>query len=83
MGDVRPFLRLQTDDWLLLLKSRVAQAILDNSTTVSFSNSSQSGSKQTVLPPAELSAQLTDVLIEKSLVSGTKRAGLTFARFGR
>ena len=83
MGDVRPFLRLQTDEWLLTLKSRVAEAILANATTVSFSNSSQSGSKQVVLPPAELSAQLTDVLIEKSLVTGTKTTRMTFARFAR
>jgi len=36
-----------------------------------------------VMPPAELSAQLTDVLIEKSLVSGTVTTKQTFARFSR
>lgn len=83
MGNVKPFLRLQTDAWLLSLKDRVADAILNNSVTIGFSNSSQSGTKQVVMPPAELSAQLTDVLIEKSLVSGTKTTRQTFARFAR
>ena len=83
MGNVKPFLRLQSDAWLLTLRDKVADAILNNSVTVDFSNSSQSGTKQMVMNPAELSAQLTDVLIEKSLVSGTKSTRMTFARFGR
>jgi hypothetical protein len=83
MGNIKPFLRLQTDAWLLTLKDRVADAILNNSVTIAFSNSSQSGTKQVVMPPAELSAQLTDVLIEKSLVSGTATTKQTFARFSR
>jgi hypothetical protein len=83
MGNIKPFLRLQSDAWLLTLKDRVADAILNNSVTIAFSNSSQSGTKQVVMPPAELSAQLTDVLIEKSLVSGTVTTKQTFARFSR
>ena len=83
MGNIKPFLRLQTDAWLLTLKDRVGDAILNNSVTIAFSNSSQSGTKQVVMPPAELSAQLTDVLIEKSLVSGTATTKQTFARFSR
>jgi hypothetical protein len=83
MGNVKPFLRLQSDAWLLTLRDKVADAILNNSVTIGFSNSSQSGTKQIVMSPAELSVQLTDVLIEKSLVSGTKSTRMTFARFGR
>ena len=83
MGNVKPFLRIQSDAWLLTLRDKVADAILNNSVTIAFSNSSQSGTKQMVMNPAELSAQLTDVLIEKSLVSGTKSTRMTFARFGR
>lgn len=83
MGNVKPFLRLQSDAWLLTLRDKVADAILNNSVTIAFSNSSQSGTKQMVMNPVELSAQLTDVLIEKSLVSGTKSTRMTFARFGR
>lgn len=83
MGNIKPFLRLQSDAWLLTLKDRVADAILNNSVTIAFSNSSQSGTKQVVMPPAELSSQLTDVLIEKSLVSGTATTKQTFARFSR
>lgn len=83
MGNVKPFLRLQSDAWLLSLRDRVADAILNNSITIGFSNSSQSGTKEKVMNPVELSAQLTDVLIEKSLVSGTKSTRMTFARFDR
>ena len=83
MGNLKPFLRLQSDSWLLSLKDRVAEAILNNAVTVAFSNSGQSGTKQVVMPPAELSAQLTDVLIEKSLVSGTATTRQTLARFDR
>jgi hypothetical protein len=83
MGDVRPFLRLQSDAWLLTLKDRVADAILQNYVTIAFSNSGQSGTKQVVMPPVELSSQLVDVLIEKSLVSGTATTRMTFARFSR
>jgi hypothetical protein len=83
MGDLRPFLRLQSDAWLTTLQERVADAILQNSVTIAFSNSSQSGSKQVVMNPVELSSQLTDVLIEKSLVTGTATTRMTFARFAR
>ena len=83
MGDLRPFLRLQSDAWLLTLKDRVAEAVLNNSVTIAFSNSSQSGTKETVMNTVELSSQLTDVLIEKSLVTGTATTRMTFARFAR
>lgn len=83
MGDVRPFLRLQSNAWLNTLKDRVADSLLQGAVNVSFSNSSQSGTKELVLPTAELSAQLTDVLHEKGLVSGTKPTRMTFARFAR
>ena len=83
MGDLRPFLRLQSDAWLTTLQERVADAILQNSVTIAFSNSSQSGSKQVVMNPVELSSQLTDVHIEKSLLTGTATTRMTFARFAR
>lgn len=83
MGDLRPFLRLQSDTWLNTLKQRVADAVLSGAVTTSFTNASQSGSREQVLPTAELSAQLTDVLFEKGLVSGAKPSRMTFARFAR
>ena len=83
MGDLKPFLRFQTDAWLLTLKDRVAEAVLQNAVTIAFSNSSQSGTKQTVMNTVELSSQLTDVLIEKALVTGTATTRMTFARFAR
>jgi len=83
MADLRPFLRLQTDAYLNTLKSRVGDSVLQGAVTTSFSNSGQSGTKELVLPTAELSAQLTDVLHEKGLVTGTKPNRMTFARFAR
>lgn len=83
MGDVRAFLRLQTDAYLLTLKERVADAVLSGSVNVSFSNASQSGTRELVLPTAEMAAQLTDILHEKSLVTGTKPVRMTVARFVR
>jgi hypothetical protein len=82
-SDITAFLKLQSDAWLLTLKDRVADAILAGSVTVSFSNASQSGSQELVLPTDELANQLTTVLIDKSLVTGTKPARMTFARFAR
>lgn len=83
MGNVKPFLRIQSDAWLLTLRDKVADALLSNAVTIAFSNSGQSGTKQMVMSPVELSAQLTDVLIEKSLVSGTATTRQTLARFTR
>jgi len=82
-SDITAFLKLQSDAWLLTLKDRVSDAILAGSVTVSFSNASQSGSQELVLPTDELASQLTTVLIDKSLVTGTKPARMTFARFAR
>lgn len=83
MADIRPFLRLQTDAWLQTLQARVSDAVLQGAVTTSFSNSGQSGSKELVLPTAELASQLTDVLIEKEIVTGTASTRMTFARFAR
>jgi len=56
---------------------------LSGSVSVSFSNASQSGTRELVMPTDELAAQLTPILIEKGLVTGTKPARMTFARFSR
>ena len=81
MGDLKPFLRIQSDAWLLSLRDRVADAVLKNATTISFSNSGQSATMDKVMNVPELSIQLTEVLIEKSLVTGTKPVRTTLARF--
>ena len=83
MGDLRSFLRLQSNSWLLTLKERVADAVLSGAVTTSFSNASQSGTRELVMPTDELAAQLTPILIEKGLVTGTKPVRMTFARFSR
>ena len=83
-SDITAFLKLQEDAYLLTLKERVADAILAGSATTSFSNASQSGSQELVMPTDELAAQLTAVLIEKGLANGaTKPTRMTFARFAR
>ena len=83
-SDITAFLNLQSDGYLLTLKERVADAIWAGSVTVSFSNASQSGSMQLVMPTDELAAQLTTVLIAKGLANGaTKPTRMTFARFAR
>ena len=56
---------------------------MSGSVTVSFSNASQSGTRELVMPTDELAAQLTPILIEKGLVTGTKPTRMTFARFSR
>ena len=82
-SDISGFLRLQSDSWLTTLQQRVADAILSGSVTVSFSNASHSGTRELVMPTDELAAQLTPILIEKGLVTGTKPTRMTFARFSR
>lgn len=82
-SDISGFLRLQSDSWLTTLQQRVADAILSGSVTVSFSNASQSGTRELVMPTDELAAQLTPILIEKGLVTSTKPVRMTFARFSR
>ena len=82
-SDISGFLRLQSDSWLTTLQQRVADAILSGSVSVSFSNASQSGTRELVMPTDELAAQLTPILIEKCLVTGTKPTRMTFARFSR
>ena len=82
-SDISGFLRLQSDSWLTTLQQRVADAILSGSVSVSFSNASQSGTRELVMPTDELAAQLTPILIEKGIVAGTKPVRMTFARFSR
>ncbi len=82
-SDISGFLRLQSDSWLTTLQQRVADAILSGSVTVSFSNASQSGTRELVMPTDELAAQLTPISIEKGIVTRTKPTRMTFARFSR
>ena len=56
---------------------------MSGSVSVSFSNASQSGTRELVMPTDELAAQLTPILIEKGIVAGTKPVRMTFARFSR
>ena len=82
-SDISGFLRLQSNSWLTTLQQRVADAILSGSVSVSFSNASQSGTRELVMPTDELAAQLTPILIEKGIVTGTKPVRMTFVRFSR
>lgn len=82
-ADLRPFLRLQTDDWLTALRDKVAEDLLANVLTTSFSLNGKASGQTVHVPLDRLAEALTEVLEERGLIpAGNERtARMTVARF--
>lgn len=82
-ADLRPFLRLQSDEYLTALRDKLAEDLLSNALETSFSLNGKSSGKTVHVPVADLASQLTEVLEERGLVpSGAEPTPrMTLARF--
>lgn len=83
MSDLRPFLRLQSDEWLAALRDKLAEDLLANKRTTSFSYVGKSGTTQAEVDTAELASQLADVLMARDIDDAAEQAPArcTVARF--
>lgn len=83
MTDIRAFFRLQSDAWLIALRDKVADDILANKRTTSFSYVGKAGTSQAEIPTADLANQLADILTEKNIQGAGESAPtrMTLARF--
>lgn len=83
MADLRPFLRLQDNAYLEELRDKLAEDLLANVKTTSFTLNGKSGGQETHVPVPDLAAALTEVLEERGLVPAGNEptARMTLARF--
>lgn len=83
MSDLRPFLRLQSDAWLISLRDKLAEDLLANQRTTSFAYVGKSGTTETQVPTAELATMLADVLMERNVQGAGAQSPtrMTIARF--
>ena len=80
--DLRPFLRIQNDAWLNALRDKLAEDILANVMTTSFSHVGKSGTQQVQVNTADLANQLAEVLMERDIGGASAQAPvrMTLAR---
>lgn len=80
---MRPFLRLQSDAWLISLRDKLAEDLLANQRTTSFAYVGKSGTTDLQVPTAELANMLADVLMERNIEGAATKAAtrMTVARF--
>lgn len=83
ISDLRPFLRIQSDAWLIALRDKLSEDLLSNSRTTSFSYTGKAGAQELQVPTADLANHLADVLSEKNIEGAGARAAtrMTIARF--
>lgn len=83
MTDLRGFLRLQTDAWLISLRDKLAEDLLANRRTTSFSYVGKSGTSEAEVPTADIASQLADILVERNVQGAGVQAPtrMTIARF--
>lgn len=81
--NLRPFLRIQTDAWLILLRDKLAADILANVKFVSLSLGGKSVGQQEAVPTLTLASQLGEVLAERDImpVGISAPVRMTVARF--
>ncbi len=83
MTDLRPFLRLQSDDWLTALRDKVADDLLRNVRYTAITLNGKTTAQENQFQTGELARQLADVLIERGLQGDSYVAPtrMTLARF--
>lgn len=81
--NLRPFLRIQTDAWLILLRDKLAADILANVKYVSLSLGGKAVGQQEAVPTLTLASQLGEVLAERDIlpVGISAPTRMTVARF--
>lgn len=82
-ADLRPFFRLQSNDYLEALRDKIAADLLSNVQTTSVSLNGKTGSQMVHVGIADLASQLADVLQERGLIPSGSVATprMTLARF--
>lgn len=82
-ADLRPFLRLQSDDYLEALRDKLSEELLSNVKTTSVSINGKSSGQETHVPIAELAQHLTEILEERGLIpaGNAKTVRMTVPRF--
>lgn len=83
MTDIRPFLRLQSLDYLTALRDKVTAELLSNVRFTNLSVNGKASGQDTHLPVAVIGEQLAEVLEEKGLVPANHetKPRMTLARF--
>jgi hypothetical protein len=83
MTDIRPFLRLQSDDWLTALRDKLASDLLANVRYTAITLNGKTTAQDTQFQTAEMAKQLAEVLIERGLQGAAYIAPTrtTLARF--
>jgi hypothetical protein len=80
-SDIRGFLDLMTDDWLIAMRDKLAEAILANNRTTSFSYVGKSGTSNYEIATADLAQQLSDVFRARGIGGVAPQTRMTAARF--
>lgn len=82
-ADLRPFLRLQSNDWLEALRDKLAEDLLANVKTTSVSLNGKASGQETHVPIDVLAEHLTAVLEERGLIPGdaSQTVRMTLPRF--
>lgn len=83
MMDARPFLRLQSDDYLTAMRDKVAEQLLANVQITTLSINGKSGAQSPHIPVISLANQLTEILEERGLGPDghEPKPRMTLARF--
>ena len=77
---IRKFLRLQTDAFLLQMKTTISNNLATNREYSSLSMSGKSVSQRTMVKTVELAESLADVLIERGLQGSDYKAKTRMTR---
>ncbi len=81
--DIKAFLRLQTDAWLMQLRDKVAADLLENVEYTALNFAGKSVGQRQRVSTARLAAQLAEILVERDLAptGHNPQPQMTIARF--